>query len=281
MKPRKRLGGASSRSRRSMVVLGLAAALLCVGLFLGLGAVAGLVADHPYFLLRSVRVNCDSAAVEPGDLAVRAGLFEGTSLWRIDTEEISRALERASWVRMASVKRVFPSEVRLKVLRRRAIAATLFEDGPWLIDEGGVVFREEGRYHYPDLPWLSGWEAAPSRGARVNRLRQSVALLREARAKGVSVSQIDVTEGGETWVFPDDAVLAVNLGVGPDPHDSVGRLVAIFEDLAGGLGEVREIDLSSPGMAVVKASKGRLKRLMSLAARPAGPGASGGREGRG
>jgi len=50
------------------------------------------VIAHSYFRLRSVKVVCDSAAGEPASLAARAGLYDGTSLWEIDTHAATRAL---------------------------------------------------------------------------------------------------------------------------------------------------------------------------------------------
>ena len=237
-------------------------------------------ADHPYFKLRSVRVSCDSDAADPRRLAARAGLYAGTSVWRRDIDGAIRELESDTWVESVDLERRLPTEVRLRVIRKRPVAATMLDSGPWLVAESSAIYRDVDRLAVPDIPWVTGWQDAPHRGARVNRLRAAVAVVHEASARELPLSQVDIDENGEAWLYLDGYPVAIRLGLPGDPGARLNRLSRVLGELGSGLEQVSRIDVAMDGVVVGKARKGKVRTLSAVLASggaAAGLGTGGGR----
>ncbi len=257
-----------------------AVASLAAAAYAGSTVIWPAIVSHPYFRLRSVKVVCDSRGVEPVVLASRAGLYDGTSLWQIDGGHAERAIEEAGWVRSARIERRFPTEVRLEVLRRRPIAATVADGGVFLVDEEGVVFREEGKPSYPDLPYLTGWNLVPDRGERIERLSTEIALLRTLEAPaGYRVSQIDVTADGVYSLYLDGLQVPIRLGLRPQAERVARRLGLLLPALPAGGTDLREVDLSYRDRAVVRVTRGRVGNVLSALASKELPQLGGGNRG--
>jgi len=229
-------------------------------------AVWPAIAGHAYFQLRSVKVMCNSQAAEPGILASRAGLYEGTSLWEVDTGGAARALAAAPWVRTVSVARRFPSHVSLRVDRREPVAATFGGDGPYLIDGGGIVYREEEQVPFVDLPYLTGWQNASTRAERVVRLDRCMGIARAVGDAGLSVSEIHVDSDGIYWMYPENRRISVRLGAVSDVDLTAARLRAVLATLPGAASDIEQVDLSYPDRAVLRVSKGKARRVASILA---------------
>ncbi len=235
------------------------------------------VANHSYFRLRSVKVRCDSAAAKPAELASIAGLFEGTSVWNVDVERAESALASAPWVSDARVSRHFPGQVSVEVYRREPVAATVDENGSYLIDGEGVIYREAGQAPFADLPYLTGWNAAAERSARVALLRRSLAIIDAAALSGVRVSQVHIDSEGVYWVYPEAVRVSVRLGASPDPRQQLPRLASVMTALARSTDEMGELDLEYPDRAILRVSSGKLKQVIaSVAGGASGPGSNDG-----
>ncbi len=218
--------------------------------------------DHSYFQLRAVHVWCDNKNASPEELAIRAGLYEGMTLWNVDLEAAERALEEIAWVREVHVVRRFPDEVSIRVFGRRAVATTSMTDGPYLIDIDGAVYRDAGPVGYRDLPYLTGWADVSERGGQVARLRVLMTILGASEERGYRISQIDVDDSGDYWLFPEMPRVAIKLGRAHDVRAAFASIEALVEEVEAGLDRVVEIDLSTRGRVVLKAADGGLQRLL-------------------
>jgi cell division protein FtsQ len=221
------------------------------------------VVQHPYFNLEAVRVRCDTDAVGPEKIAARAGLYAGTSLWQLDTAAAEAALERPTWVRDAHVERHFPNRVIVDVEEREPVAATPTDDGTFLIDETGVIFSPEGRREYPDVPYLTGWQAASEEPERAMRLRTLLRIARAAEDEGIEVSQVDVDQDDVYWLFPQRRRVSVRLGEGTDAERKLPRLRAALAALPEAGVAVTEIDASFRDRVVLRTWKGGYSTLMA------------------
>lgn len=224
------------------------------------------IVSHPYFRLKSVRVTCDTDTATAESLASRAGLYEGTSLWAVDPDAASDKLEEADWVASARVSRRFPDRVTVEVKRRIAVAATMSDQGPYLIDGSGVVYREEGPVRYPDLPYITGWNELGSRSAQVTTLHTALDILQSLRDERVAVSQLHVDGDRNFWLYPDSRASAVRLGAAEDFERQVKTLRMTLERLPEAPDVVREIDLSFPDRAILRTAKGGRDRVLALLA---------------
>jgi len=221
---------------------------------------------HPYFRLKSVRVTCDTDTASAESLASRAGLYEGTSLWAVDTAAASAKLREAGWVQSARVVRRFPDRVTVDVKRRVAVAATMSAHGPYLIDGSGVVYREEGMLRYPDLPYITGWNELGSRSAQVTTLHTALDILESLRVEGIHVSQLHVDGDRKFWLYPDSRSAAVRLGNAEDFERQAKTLRMTLERLPEAPDVVREIDLSIPDRAILRTKKGGRDQVLALLA---------------
>jgi hypothetical protein len=228
------------------------------------------IVSHPYFRLAAVRVRCDTDAVGPEKIAARAGLYAGTSLWELDTAAAERALEAPRWVRAAQVRRHFPGRVVVDVEERKPVAATPTDSGLFLIDETGVLFRPEGRREYPDVPYLTGWQAAGDETDRTMRLRMLLRIAHAAGEAGIEVSQVDVDSNELYWLYPERRRVSVRLGRGADAERKLLRLRAALAELPEDGVAVTEIDASYRDRLVLRTWKGGYATLVAelAASRP-------------
>jgi cell division septal protein FtsQ len=214
------------------------------------------IVNHPYFHLAAVRVRCDTDAVGPEKIAARAGLYAGTSLWELDTTAAEQALEEPRWVRAAHVRKRFPDRVVVEVEERKPVAATPTAGGLFLIDETGVIFRPEGRREYPDVPYLTGWQAGGDEAERALRLRRLLRIARVAEEAGIDVSQVDVDGSEVYWLFPERRRVSVRLGEAGEAERKLPRLRAALAKLPEAGVAVTEIDASYSDRLVLRTWKG-------------------------
>jgi len=252
---------------RIVVVVAIGGFASAAAAYAGVTIVWPAFASHPYFRLQSVKIVCDSREAEPTALASLAGLFDGTTLWQIDPDAGEHALESIPWVRDARIERRFPAAVRLEVRRRKPVATTVGPDGPYLIDAQGVVFRDAGSRKYPDLPYVTGWQAISDRGRRIERLRLAIDLLSAlAEEPALRVSQIDIDEDGVFRLYLDGRHLPLLLGRRPSPERIARRVRAIVAVLPAALSGIREVDLSYGDRAVVRVADGRVASVLAALA---------------
>ena len=125
-------------------------------------------------------------------------LFEedyGRSLYQLPLASRREALRNISWVRNASVVRVWPDRLVVDVMERKPIAfVKLPADGitRWaLIDEDGVILDPPQRAPFK-LPVLSGVPIGEPAAKRATRVKRMLQLLKELGNRADGVSEIDV-----------------------------------------------------------------------------------------
>src|SRR6516162_10708597 len=62
--------------------------------------------------------------VEENQVLAKAGFEVGTNVFRVDLEEIRKRVEELDWVRYASVQRVLPDQIIIKIVEREPIGLT-------------------------------------------------------------------------------------------------------------------------------------------------------------
>jgi cell division protein FtsQ len=184
----------------------------------------------------------------PPDVAreVRATVapFAGTSLARLDGEEVIRRVEALPSVRAVEYDREFPATLRLVVHAERPTAVVRFGDDAWLVSERGRVLRALPGSRPSRLPRI--WVAqlsAPRDGAILDvaeALRPALALgavlaadpafiasVREARMRE---SEIDLVLRSGTELrlgSPDDLTLKIAVAqavLKATPHPGEGYI---------------------------------------------------------
>lgn len=147
---------------------------------------------------------------------VFAGDFN-RSLYRVPLAERRRNLLALDWVRDASVSRLWPDRVVVRIEERRPVAFVQLQDAAGarmaLIDEDGVLLEMPARASF-DLPVLSGIRAGQSENERRYRVRRALRVMRDLSSVVSSISEIDVTDGEDLRITlqVDSRALVLILG---------------------------------------------------------------------
>jgi cell division protein FtsQ len=125
-----------------------------------------------------------------------AGDF-GRSVYRVPLGERRRALLALDWVRDASVSRLWPDRVVVRVEERKPVAFVELQGGAGahmaLIDEEGVLLEMPARAHF-DLPVLTGIRAGQGAADRGARVRRAMRLMQDLSPMAGSISEIDLND---------------------------------------------------------------------------------------
>lgn len=94
------------------------------------------------------------------DIFAALALDQPTSLLRYSSEAARRRVESLSWVKQATVTRVLPDTVEVKIVERTPVAVWLRKDFAVLVDGEGRELAQVSPSTLPALPRVSG-EGAP------------------------------------------------------------------------------------------------------------------------
>ena len=262
---------------RRLAVSLAAVALVATGAWAAWARVVPYVAGHDYFRLRTVRVSSDETRVAPQTLAEIAGLYDDASLWDVDPDAIRETLRDASWVRQASVSRHFPWQVNLSVTRRYAVAAAVATGEAFLVDREGVLFHEVEEAPLPDLPFLTGWDVAPTQAEKAARLRSLLGVLAEASSRRIEVSELHMDADDAVWLYEDGVKASVRLGSPERAAIGLERLEIALAELGPLADRARVIDTDYPGRIVIRGADDKLPALLAAYTEKAlaAPGAAG------
>lgn len=184
--------------------------------------------------------------------AVR-GVFradEGQSIFRIPLAERQRRLGEIKWVRTATVSRVWPNRIDVRVEERTPVAfvqvASYRRDQPArvnLIDEDGELLPVIPGVDYA-LPVLTGVredQQVAARGARVRLMRR---VLSELGPHAKSVSEVNVCqETNIRLIYPMDG-RAVHLVMGGELfRQRLERFLRYYPEIQKKMPEVIRLDL--------------------------------------
>jgi cell division protein FtsQ len=186
-----------------------------------------------------------NSRLSTGEVLMLVDGLKGESVFSADLERYRARLLDSPWVADATMRRVLPSTIDLRVIERAPIAAGRLGDRLFLIDASGVIIDEYGpQYAQYDLPIVDGLVTSPAEGgpsvdlerARlVGRFVDAIASVPSIRQH---VSQIDVSDAHNLVAILDQDPVALRLG----DRDFTARLQRYLE-LAPSLKEqIKEID---------------------------------------
>ena len=153
----------------------LANALIAGGIvFAALEASAKLFGG-PEFAIETFRIERTERASWSGIEARLARRYAGRNIFSVNLYEIERMSTLDPWVRAASVKRILPGTIRVRVIERRPVAVALIEGVAHLVDREGYVIGLTGT-GADNLPVITGLHGLKG-DALAAALRRGVALL--------------------------------------------------------------------------------------------------------
>ena len=141
----------------ALVILLVALAGLGVAAVLGFRQLgAWLFSRNPRFSLHASRMDLQSTGrLQPAHLRDYAGLAEGMNVFALDLAAVRAKLLGVPVIKSASVERVLPDGLRVRVSERTPVARLLGPGGfQFVVDRDGVVLGPSSRA--PTLPLLEG-----------------------------------------------------------------------------------------------------------------------------
>lgn len=151
-------------------------------------------------------------------LAILDGL-RGGSLFAANLDAYRAKLLDSPWVADATLRRVLPSTIDLRILERVPMASGRLGDQLYLVDATGVIIDEYGpQYSQYDLPVVDGLISTPTANAPVvdpERARLAARFLDAmagAPALRTRVSQIDVSNAHNVIVLINQDPALLYLG---------------------------------------------------------------------
>jgi cell division protein FtsQ len=177
-----------------------------------LGAAAGValwVAQRPHFDLQRIELQGDLQHVTaPSVRAVLAGQLRG-NFFTVRLDETRRLLENVPWVASASVRRVWPDRLEVRLTEHRAIG--VWSDGR-LLSSRGVLFVANPAEAEVDTP-LPEFSGPPAAAAEA--VAKFASISTRLAAAGLTVSALEVSER-RSWALVawsvDGEVTRIELG---------------------------------------------------------------------
>ena len=205
-------------------LLGYVPVVLKVGLAVVIGILVFLgyraAASASFFQVRNIETRgVARASMEAVQAAVRSEVSK-TGVWRANLEEISARLEHLPWVRTATVSRVLPDGIRVRISEREPRVVVHTSSGRFVwADEDAVLLAEMVPADQMPNFFLRGWnedESAAARTENRERLRKFLELQRDWDAQGLSdrVSEVNLGDLRDVRVqlAGDDSQIELRLG---------------------------------------------------------------------
>ena len=201
---RKSPGGATALIRAGVIIL-LGSAALAGAVYSAQSVERMLMRDPRFYLPGPADYGEESpnVTVEGLRYASRAKLLQvfapdfGRSIYLLPLDLRRASLLRLSWVRDATVRRIWPNRLDIRIAEREPAA---FVELPYgaisryaLIDSDGVILDPPAKARF-NLPVLRGVRPAESLALRGQRVRRMQKLMRDLGHLGDGVSEVDVAD---------------------------------------------------------------------------------------
>jgi cell division septal protein FtsQ len=147
--------------------------------------------------------------VEENEVLAKAGFEVGTNVFRVDLEEIRKRVEELDWVRYASVQRVLPDQIIIKVVEREPVGLTRIQGEIYQFDIDAKILDPD-QTNGSSFPILDGLRAGDHDGnlKKVEKYRSVLQDLGET-----ALSEIHINDSGDVTVVSASDPVSINLGV--------------------------------------------------------------------
>ena len=135
------------------------------------------------------------------------------SVFSIPLAERRRRLLAIDWVEDASVSRIWPDRVLVRIRERKPVAFVLLRSGVSLIDGHGVLLEPPVQAHFA-FPVLSGVREGESEEQRRERVRSLVRLQEDMGYMAKDVSEVNTADPGNIRIVAQVENRAVELMMG-------------------------------------------------------------------
>jgi cell division protein FtsQ len=164
---------------------------------------------------------------------------EGRSVFVLPLAQRRDQLLRIQWIRDATVSRVWPNRIDVRVSERTPVAILRLParrrggpSTPALIDIDGVILPVGERRESYELPVLAGIQADQPLAARAMRVRRMRSLLAELNEAAEKVTEVDAADLGNWKLTVELGGRAVTLHLGDGEfRNKVGRFLQHWPEI--------------------------------------------------
>lgn len=208
----------------------------------------------------------------PVEVRHLADVHLGSLVWTVSADAVAKAVERHPWVRSAEVDVVWPNRVEIRV-QERQVAGILLDEGRWrYVDDHGVAFLTARSLDFPVFTDM---------GRTLDRVHPDLGRVARARAVGI----LEVLQREEVLAADQISEVAFAPSVGFVVRTSGATVVFGFDDVERqvrrlaqlttmnvDLGQRLTVDLALDGLALVRPTEARYRRVASDFRSPVGAG---------
>ncbi|NIM01811.1 MAG: FtsQ-type POTRA domain-containing protein [Acidobacteria bacterium] len=231
----------------------LANALIACGIVYGAIEASSKLLGGPEFAIDTFRIERVERASVSRIQAQLKRRYAGRNIFSVNLYEIERVAALDPWVRSATVKRVLPGTIRVRVVERRPLAVALVEGVAHLVDREGYVIGLTGS-GADNLPVISGLDRL-EREDLIGALRRGVRMVERLNARAPRFAE----RLAELNVSRPAQVAVRTLGGGPrlllDPERierNVDRWLDLRRAISNRTGALDYVDLRWSQRIVVK-----------------------------
>ena len=231
---------------------------IIIGSFLLLAGGYRYLITAPYFSLEKIAVS-GQKRISSGEVIKTSHLKINDNIFVVDLAQVKRRLEAHPWIEKASVQRILPRSVRIKIEEKEPVALIHLEN-LYYLDKNGQVFKKispEDNLNYPVITGITQGELSSSPGIQdiQDSIGSALTLLKLSSGGGwprkSNISEINVDPDLGLSIFTVETAAQIKLG-----FDQISRkwshLQMLLPLLQGRLSNIKYIDLNYQKMAVVK-----------------------------
>jgi cell division protein FtsQ len=251
--------GQALAALRTYVVPLLVLTFGLVGLILGVQSIERFCGEDPRFRLREPELGAKLspdmrlAGIHRASVPAIRAVFrtdEGQSVFRIPLEDRRKKIEEIGWIRTATVSRVWPNLIDVRLEERTPVAFVQLASFRRRDQPGRLSLIDEDGHLLPvapgigSLPMLTGVRDEHPLAARAARVRLMRRFLAELGDLGKPVSEIDVCrEDNIKVVYPVEG-RALTLAMGGDRFRArLERFLQYYPEIQKKMPEVAALDL--------------------------------------
>jgi cell division protein FtsQ len=174
------------------------------------------------------------------------------SVFSVPLDERRRRLLAIDWVADASVSRVWPDRLVIRIRERQPVAFVSFRSGPLLIDAQGVLLEPPAQAEF-SFPVLSGVREEESEADRRTRVRTFLEVQEEMGYLAKEISEVDASDPENIRIVAqvDRRVVTLLLGDG-NYAQRFQNFLNQYPEIRKGSPHARVFDLRLDGRFTVK-----------------------------
>ena len=174
------------------------------------------------------------------------------SIFSIPLAERRRRLLAIDWVEDASVSRIWPDRLMVRIRERKPVAFVLFHSGVQLIDAGGVLLDPPALAHFA-FPVLSGLREDETEDRRRERVHALLRLQEDMGYMAKDVSEVNAADTDNIRIVAQVENRAVELMMGDGNFARrYQNFLAHYPEIGKRSPNVKSFDLRLDGQVTAK-----------------------------